>query len=88
MEPTNSSDLLITSERIFKDEGFSGASTERKGLDEALSVLNRGDDLVVWKLDRLGRSATSRYIYARDKVKDAVDLLGFTYFGKKRRKVK
>lgn len=43
-------------ERIFKDEGVSGASTERKGLDEVLSTLKPGDVLVVWKLDRLGRS--------------------------------
>jgi DNA invertase Pin-like site-specific DNA recombinase len=30
--------------------------TERKGLEEALSHLREGDALVVWRLDRLGRS--------------------------------
>lgn len=43
-------------ERLFCDEGISGAATERQGLNEALASLERGDILVVWKLDRLGRS--------------------------------
>jgi DNA invertase Pin-like site-specific DNA recombinase len=42
-------------ERIFTDTA-SGALSERKGLEEALSHLRTGDTLVVWKLDRLGRS--------------------------------
>jgi len=41
--------------QIFTDTA-SGASTERKGLDEALAYVREGDSLVVWKLDRLGRS--------------------------------
>src|SRR5213595_3327753 len=41
--------------KIFTDTA-SGASTERKGLDEALDYVREGDSLVVWKLDRLGRS--------------------------------
>jgi DNA invertase Pin-like site-specific DNA recombinase len=41
--------------RIFSDT-LSGARTERPGLMEALSHLREGDTLVVWKLDRLGRS--------------------------------
>jgi DNA invertase Pin-like site-specific DNA recombinase len=40
---------------IFTDTA-SGASTERPGLDQALSHLRNGDTLVVWRLDRLGRS--------------------------------
>src|SRR3989337_1670840 len=43
-------------EKIFKDEGASGAATNRPGLDEALSDLQTGDVLTVWRLDRLGRS--------------------------------
>ena len=43
-------------ERIFKDNGVSGARTERPGLTEALACVREGDVLVVWKLDRLGRS--------------------------------
>ena len=34
----------------------SGAKTARSGLDQALKYLRRGDTLVVWRLDRLGRS--------------------------------
>src|SRR3954467_14684409 len=41
--------------KIFTDTA-SGAQTERKGLSEALSYVRAGDTLVVWKLDRLGRS--------------------------------
>lgn len=42
-------------ERVF-EEIISGAKTERQGLDAALAYLREGDALVVWKLDRLGRS--------------------------------
>src|SRR5919201_955449 len=42
-------------ERLFSDTA-SGASTERKGLEQALGQLREGDTLVVWRLDRLGRS--------------------------------
>jgi DNA invertase Pin-like site-specific DNA recombinase len=42
-------------ERIFTDTG-GGASAERAGLEQALAFVRKGDALVVWKLDRLGRS--------------------------------
>jgi DNA invertase Pin-like site-specific DNA recombinase len=42
-------------DRIFTDK-VSGAKEEREGLTEALSHLREGDTLVVWRLDRLGRS--------------------------------
>lgn len=41
---------------IYGDHGVSGSIKHRKGLDELLASLNAGDTLVVWKLDRLGRS--------------------------------
>jgi DNA invertase Pin-like site-specific DNA recombinase len=41
--------------KIFTDTA-SGATTERKGLEEALEYVREGDTLVVWRLDRLGRS--------------------------------
>ena len=41
--------------KIFTDI-ISGAKTERKGLTEALDYIRDGDTLVVWRLDRLGRS--------------------------------
>ena len=42
-------------DRIFTDTA-SGAKTERIGLEEALNYVRKGDTLVVWRLDRLGRS--------------------------------
>src|SRR6266581_8045662 len=41
--------------KIFTDV-ISGSTTERTGLDEALAYVREGDTLVVWRLDRLGRS--------------------------------
>jgi DNA invertase Pin-like site-specific DNA recombinase len=41
---------------IFKDEGISGATTKRPALLRCLKKLEHGDTLMVWKLDRLGRS--------------------------------
>ncbi len=41
--------------KIFSDV-VSGAKEERKGLLEALEYVREGDTLVVWRLDRLGRS--------------------------------
>lgn len=51
-------------ERLFT-ETMSGTRADRPGLQAALSHLRPGDTLVVWKLDRLGRS-----------LKGLVDLVG------------
>jgi DNA invertase Pin-like site-specific DNA recombinase len=42
-------------EKIFTDT-MSGAKAERPGLDAALGHLRACDTLVVWRLDRLGRT--------------------------------
>ncbi|SSC72137.1 unnamed protein product [Ciceribacter sp. T2.26MG-112.2] len=42
--------------RIHTDHGLSGASRSRPGLVGALGELSPGDTLVIWRLDRLGRS--------------------------------
>ncbi len=42
-------------DQVFKDIA-SGAQSNRVGLDHATKYLRPGDTLVVWKLDRLGRS--------------------------------
>ncbi|EFB0088418.1 recombinase family protein [Salmonella enterica] len=51
-------------EKIYEDK-ISGVRAERPGLPRALEMLREGDTLVVWKLDRLGRS-----------VKQLVDMVG------------
>jgi len=50
--------------KVFDDK-MSGSMAVRPGLNKALDMLREGDTLVVWKLDRLGRS-----------VKNLVDLVG------------
>lgn len=42
--------------RIYKDHGISGSKMGRPGLDQAIATLEKGDTIVVWRLDRLGRS--------------------------------
>lgn len=44
--------------KIYKDEGVSGSKTSRLGLDLMLQDMRQGlfDTIIVWKLDRLGRS--------------------------------
>jgi DNA invertase Pin-like site-specific DNA recombinase len=45
----------IGCEKIYQDK-ISGARNNRPGLQQALDELRKGDTLVVWKLDRLGRT--------------------------------
>lgn len=51
-------------EKLFIDKS-TGAKFDRKGLNEALDYVRSGDTLVVWKLDRLGRS-----------LKDLIEIIG------------
>ncbi len=55
LDPQKDALLKTGCEKIFTDIA-SGAKTDRAGLSEALDFLRDGDTLVVWKLDRLGRS--------------------------------
>lgn len=43
-------------DRIFTDQGVSGTMASRPELDKLLDHLRSGDEVVVWKLDRLGRN--------------------------------
>ncbi|ABS65792.1 Resolvase domain [Xanthobacter versatilis] len=52
-------------QRLHEDSGVSGAMVIRPGLRRALKTARAGDVLVVWRLDRLGRS-----------IKDLIDIVG------------
>lgn len=52
-------------ERVFTDEGVNAGALKRPALDRMLRTLRRGDVLVVWKLDRLGRSLSHLIQLAR-----------------------
>ncbi|MFZ4851212.1 MAG: recombinase family protein [Caldilinea sp.] len=41
--------------QVFSDQ-MSGAKAEQPGLQEAFSFVRKGDTLIVWRLERLGRS--------------------------------
>jgi DNA invertase Pin-like site-specific DNA recombinase len=47
----------VDTRHLFEDRA-SGTRTDRPGLTQALAFVRPGDVLVVWKLDRLGRSLT------------------------------
>lgn len=44
---------------IFTDQGLSGSLRSRPGLEQSISQLSAGDTLVIWRLDRLGRSLSN-----------------------------
>ena len=54
-------------EKLYQDQ-VSGTKANRPGLTMALEVLRKNDTLVVWKLDRLGRT-----------VKGLIDLVNFLH---------
>lgn len=62
--------------------GISGTQAERGGLDSLLTDLQSGDTIVVWKLDRLGRSLSGLILILENlaergigfcSLKDAID---------------
>lgn len=48
--------LGVEPDHIYYDHGFTGANRERPALGQVLAACREGDELVVSKLDRLGRS--------------------------------
>src|SRR5690606_2994954 len=42
--------------KIYTDHGISGVQENRPGLTKLINTLQPGDTLIVWRLDRLGRS--------------------------------
>lgn len=63
---------------IYGDHGVSGSIAKRKGLNELLASLQAGDTLIVWKLDRLGRSTIHLLQMLDDLRKRDVDFKAIT----------
>lgn len=63
--------------RVFSDK-ISGSRNARPGLDEALSHMRQGDTLVVWKLDRLGRTVKGLVDLVLDLEKDGINFRSLT----------
>ena len=64
-------------EKIF-DEKISGGRAERPGLAQAMELLRKDDTLVVWKLDRLGRSVKNLVDLVADLQKQGVHFKSLT----------
>ncbi len=64
-------------EKVFTDKA-SGAKIDRPGLIEALGFARAGDTLVIWKLDRLGRSIHGLIALAADLSERGIDFRSLT----------
>ena len=64
-------------EKVFTDKA-SGVKANRAGLAEALAFAREGDSLVVWKLDRLGRSMKGLIDLAAELEQRKIDLRSIT----------
>src|SRR5215469_15256302 len=63
---------------IFRDDGISGRHPQPPALSRCLKKLEHGDSLVVWKLDRLGRSLRDLIILLDDLKQRGVKFLSLT----------
>lgn len=70
----------ISPEYIYEDQA-SGKDEHRPGLEACLKALREGDTLVVWKLDRLGRSLQHLIKIAEDLRKREIGLKVLTGHG-------
>jgi DNA invertase Pin-like site-specific DNA recombinase len=66
--------------RIYDDTGHSGAKTSRPALDNMLNDATKGefDVVLIWKLDRLGRSVIDLHNNAEHLKACGVDLCAYT----------
>ena len=64
--------------KIFKDQGLSVARFARPGLEKTLKYPQPGDVLVLWKLDRLGRSLQDLLNIVNDLGKRGVGFMSLT----------
>ncbi|MTK64798.1 MAG: recombinase family protein [Methanobacterium sp.] len=64
-------------QKIYEDK-ISGTRAQRPGLDKALEILREGDTIVIWKLDRLGRSVKQLVDLVADLRKQGVQFKSLT----------
>lgn len=64
-------------QKLFEDK-LSGTRAERPGLAKALEMLRKGDTLVVWKLDRLGRSVKQLVVLVSELHKQSIQFKSLT----------
>lgn len=64
-------------DKIFEDK-LSGKTMKRPGVEECLFSLQPGDSLVVWKLDRFGRSAGQVIILIEELAQKQVTFVSLT----------
>src|SRR5688500_282156 len=67
----------VEPDRIFDDK-LSGMRADRPGLAAVLKAVREGDQLVIWRLDRLGRSLKELIALADDLKKHGVQLRSVT----------
>lgn len=60
-------------EKIYMEKA-SGAKTDRPELQKLLSEVRQGDIIIVWKLDRLGRSLKHLLDIVTDLIKNNIDI--------------
>jgi DNA invertase Pin-like site-specific DNA recombinase len=65
-------------DEVFTDHGVSGANRSRPALDRILADLRPNDTLVVWKLDRLGRSTIHLLEILSDLRQRDIDFIALT----------
>lgn len=63
---------------IYRDHGVSGAKAHRPGLNALLCDLQPGDTLIVWKLDRLGRSTLHLFQILSELREREIDFVSLT----------
>jgi DNA invertase Pin-like site-specific DNA recombinase len=63
---------------ILSDHGASGSKFDRPGLNDALATLQPGDALVVWRLDRLGRSLSHLVEVVGDLGQQGIEFVSLT----------
>lgn len=65
-------------DHIYTDEGISGSIFTRDGLDKVVATLQQGDTLVVWRLDRIGRTLIGLVEFLMELGQRGVELVSLT----------